>query len=131
MTDSDNTRESSPLLIAGIAVGALIAAVLAFMVTSTVVGGEPSLAETCESSKAIIRGLMESNPSSDPLSPPELGPLEDSTLNSAVLEMRSSCTYVDVAEFEVGEVFPWLGVDPFAPLPTDTSTPTTIDSAGQ
>lgn len=133
MTESDTTPApteptqgiSTPVLAAIIGVGAVLAAVAAFFVTSTLLSGGQSLAERCAAAKAGIIEIRTANPSTD-----TLGPAEDAALQTLANELRSSCTYVDVIDFDTTEVFPWLGISPEAPAPsTGGAVPSTGGAA--
>jgi hypothetical protein len=122
-------RLSTPLLATIITVGAVLAAGAAFFVTSTMLNNEPSAAEVCAASKAEILAVKAAFPDSS-----KLGAGEDARLNAAATELRNTCTYTAVVEFESIEVFPWLGIDTGAPAgdpnaaPTDGATPPATDS---
>lgn len=135
--DGAAAKKTSPLLLVGIGVGAVVAGLLAYEVTTRLVAGGAS---PCEAAKAEILEIKALAPDAAILNTrPDLS----LRLSNAGRELQGSCIYIDGRQFEIANVEPWLGTapapgatDPTAPAPTEgiapsttpASTPSTIPS---
>jgi len=106
-------KKTSPLLLVGIGAGALVAGLLAYLVTTKLVDGGAS---PCEAAKAEILEIKALAPDAAVLNTrPDLS----LRLSNAGRELQSTCIYIDGREFEMANVDPWLGTPPAgAPAPT-------------
>lgn len=105
--------KASPFLLVGIGVGAVVAGLLAYVVTTKfVAGGE----NPCEAAKVEILEVKALAPDAATLdSRPDLS----LRLSNAGRELQNNCIYIDGREFEIANVEPWLGIEP----PSDTAAP--------
>ena len=114
-------KKTSPLLLAGIGAGAIVAGLLAYVTTTKLVAGGEN---PCEAAKAEILEVKALAPDAATLdSRPDLS----LRLSNAGRELQNNCIYIDGREFEMANVEPWLGIAP----PSDTTTPpSTIPTDG-
>jgi hypothetical protein len=130
-------KKTSPLLLVGIGAGALVAGLLAYLVTTKLVDGGAS---PCEAAKAEILEIKALAPDAAML---DTRPDLSLRLSNAGRELQSTCIYIDGREFEMANVEPWLGTPPaagatapttpapaegIAPATTLAPTPSTVPS---
>lgn len=120
-TTGSAEKKTSPLLLVGIGAGAIVAGLLAYVITTKLVAGGES---PCEAAKAEILEVKALAPDAATLdSRPDLS----LRLSNAGRELQNNCIYIDGREFEIANVEPWLGIAP----PSDTTTPaSTIPTDG-
>lgn len=122
--DTNNTKSTtgsaekkpSSLLLVSIGAGAIVAGLLAYVITTKLLAGGEN---PCESAKAEILEVKALAPDAAML---DTRPDLSLRLSNAGRELQGSCIYIDGREFEIANVEPWLGTAP-APGATDPTTP--------
>jgi hypothetical protein len=131
--DGAAAKKTSPLVLVAIGVCAVVAGLLAYVVTNRLIapGASP-----CEAAKAEILEVKALAPDPAVL---DTRPDLSRRLSNAGRDLQENCIYVDGREFELANVDPWLGIQPppsssvpaasTTLAPTDALTPSTIPSS--
>jgi hypothetical protein len=117
---TDDTQKEGKLpswmLATMISVGAVVAAILAFFITTKVMSGGFSSQSPCDVAKEEILAVKALAPDAAVL---DTNPTLSLRLKAAGEKLYSNCIYKDGREFEMANIDNWLGT---APAPTTGST---------
>jgi hypothetical protein len=122
-SSESDSKSMSPALMALIGVGAVIAGLLAYFITTRLVSAETDL---CAEAKAEILAIKAEAPDAAML---DTRPDLSLRLTNAGQQIFDSCMYRDGREFEMQNVEPWLGLPPAPGATAPTTVPATDGSA--
>lgn len=112
---------STPILVALVSMGALLAAFAAFFVTQQLIDREPSRADLCTEAMNEIVALKAEYPDASVLDTDRSASLR---LQNSGQKLQDNCYYREGVDFEQAEVYTWLPVlpDPTVPATAPSET---------